>query len=173
MRILILLLLLVSSNQIFSQTVDSSQVYFLWGMDAYKQRDLPTALDNFNHALTFNDGVDLIYFRRALVYEKLNRLDDANTDYQTAISISPKAIYYNNLGINKAIVKAYNEAIEAYNSAIELDSFYAQAWLNRSVAYHYKENYAQACSDARKAKELGLEMVQTYLTDYCEDSGNQ
>jgi len=57
----------------------------------------------------------------------------------------------------------YDEAIEEYNKAIELDPNLAEAYQNRAYAYNYKGQYDLTITDCNKAIELDPNMAEAYF----------
>ena len=65
-------------------------------------------------------------------------------------------------------MKKYKEAIAAFDKAIQLDVYYAKAYLNRGISKQMIRDEDGACLDWGKAKELGIMMVKKYLANDCE-----
>ncbi len=138
------------------------------GKKYYQQRNIEKAMQKLNEAIELNAQNDQAYFWRALAKEKQNDLAGANEDYQKAIEINPRPVYYNNWGMNLAVDGFYREAIEIYDKALEQNDEYAQAILNKGVAMHYIGEWDKACELARKAHDLGLGAAGKYLVEHCK-----
>ena len=63
------------------------------------------------------------------------------------------AMHFFNLGMNSSM--AYNK-IQHFTKALELNPVYADAFSDRGVAYYYNDQFYKACSDWKRACELGL-----------------
>jgi tetratricopeptide (TPR) repeat protein len=63
---------------------------------------------------------------------------------------------YYNLGTRQARETKYAEAIENLTKAIEIDSYFSQAYYNRGLAYLHSEETEKSQADLSKAGELGL-----------------
>ena len=61
-----------------------------------------------------------------------------------------------NLGTRQARETKYAEAIENLTKAIEIDSYFSQAYYNRGLAYLHSEETEKSQADLSKAGELGL-----------------
>lgn len=151
---------LVDQDSSFKEHFDNSKSYYDQGL-------FDSAYYHINQAILINPESAEAYFRRALVQQQYDSLEQANEDYKSAISIDPKPIYYNNIGTNLSIKGAYEEAINYYNGALLLDKFYANAVFNRGIAYYYMDSLDLACIDAKEAKRLGLEMAQSFIKENC------
>lgn len=62
-----------------------------------------------------------------------------------------------------SISKRHNEAVDAYNKAIELNPEFAVAYNNRGLAYNNLGNYQRAIDDYKIAARLGYKRAQEYL----------
>ena len=67
----------------------------------------------------------------------------------------PDASFYFDLALNYERVDDYENAIQDYDGAIQLDPNFAAAYNNRSDAYYNLGKYAEA--DADKAKACSLD----------------
>ncbi len=166
------IVIFVSALLLFACTgkekTDTAQELTNKGNAFYKSRELDSALYYYNQALNTDPDYDEAYFRRALVKEKQQDIEEANQDYLAAIQINPKPIYYNNLGINYAIQEKYNDAIIEYDKALAIDSAYAQAIFNKGIAFHHLGRWNEACKYADKALEMGLKIAEQYINEHCE-----
>ena len=85
--------------------------------------------------------------------------DQAIADYTKSIEIDPKHpnihYAYNNRGLAYMHKGQDDQAIADYNFAIELNPKYAEAYLNRGLAYESIKNIRMACYDWKRACELG------------------
>src|SRR5208282_248957 len=65
-------------------------------------------------------------------------------------------------GRQAGIANRWNEAIDAFNKALELNPKYAAAYYNRGAAYYYLGSYNQAIADYNKAIELNMKDAMVY-----------
>lgn len=107
------------------------------------------------------------YFRRALIYDRTNKYDEAFADYTKAISLEPKALYYNNRAILHLMNEAYAHAVSDLDNAIKSDPDYCDAYMNRAVAKYYLGRISDACADARLAEACGNAMAVFFLEEEC------
>jgi tetratricopeptide (TPR) repeat protein len=83
-------------------------------------------------------GLELarLYSNRSLAYTKADKLDQALSDADRAIRISPDYVYaYDNRGEIKRMRRDYDGAIQDFNKAIELDPDFLAAYLDRGTAF--------------------------------------
>ena len=74
------------------------------------------------------------FYNLGLVFQSLNRLQDACAAYQRVVAIRPDfAQAYNNMGIVLQALKRDDEAVSAYERAIALDATLAEARYNMAL----------------------------------------
>ena len=86
----------------------------------------------------------------------MGRNDQATEYFEQAIRKDKKnfeAWYF--LGNCKVSSGEFEESLEGFSKAIELNPGYSPAWFNRGLAYFYLEDQDKACDDWKKAEELG------------------
>ena len=93
-----------------------------------------------------NDGQSMAsnYNNRAFMYFYIGRYSDALTDINKAIAIDPNASFYDTRGTIYRAMDDYDKAISDYSEAIRLNSNNAIFWMNRSLAYYWKNNNSAA-----------------------------
>jgi tetratricopeptide (TPR) repeat protein len=107
-------------------------------------------------------GVGLFYFNyanvyllRGFVYQKLEKPNEAISNYTKAIYLdNKKFLAYHNRGFIYHELGKYNDAIDDYSNAISLDPVNARAYRNRGIAKHEAGN-SNYFIDYEKACELG------------------
>ena len=73
----------------------------------------------------------------------------------------PDASFYFDRALNYERVDDYENAIQDYDRAIQLDPSYASAYYNRGYSYYKLGQYQPAIQDYDKAKACSLD------TQYC------
>lgn len=154
----------LSSN---AQAEDLGKLMFERADYLYKTQKFDSALVYINKALKASPNSETYLFKRALIREKVNDVKGALKDYKACIEITPKALYYNNIGVIYAIDSKYEESITWYNKAIEIEPGYAQSWVNIGVAYYYLNKFDKACESMKKASSLGLKMADSFIAANC------
>jgi len=89
-----------------------------------------------------NDGQNAAsnYNNRAFMYFYTGRYGEALADINKAISIDPDAHFYDTRGTIYRAMGNYDGAISDYSEAIRLSPGKAIFWMNRSLAYLWKNN---------------------------------
>ena len=97
-------------------------------------------------------------------------MNDLRTAQKLDASIIKKTVadtFYNiaNEYLNQ---KKYNESIEVFSDAINLNPSDAEAHYNRAIAYYYVGQTDLACEGWNKAKKLGLEFASEIIQEKCK-----
>ena len=121
------------------------------------------AMSDFDKAIEFNPNYSQAWFNRGTAYLSLD-LNKAMSDLEQAVKIDPEYLdAYNNLGSGYYKLQEYDNAISAYTEALNLKGNSGTLWLNLSVVKNSKGDYVGAYNDAIKARNLGMEVSESYL----------
>lgn len=88
-----------------------------------------------------------LYYQRGVEYDKVGLRALARFDFNQALSLKPDMVdAYNFLGIHFTQLQEFNQAYDAFDSAIELAPDHEFAFLNRGIALYYggRPNLASA-----------------------------
>jgi tetratricopeptide (TPR) repeat protein len=103
------------------------------------------------------------YNNRGIAYGNKGEYDQAISDFNKAIEISPRyADPYNNRGVSYSRKGKNDEAISDYSKAIEIDPKFVKAYHNRAWEYTLKGQYDRAISDLNKALEINPRDADTH-----------
>jgi tetratricopeptide (TPR) repeat protein len=88
--------------------------------------------------------------------------------YDRAILLNPQRVEsYSNRGIAKHCLLDYEGAMKDYSKAIELNPSFSRAYANRAAIHLVQNRLSEACSDLRKAYDLGLTGVLPTIQANC------
>ncbi|MFC1979194.1 tetratricopeptide repeat protein, partial [Chloroflexota bacterium] len=130
-----------------------------------QQGEFESAVDHLQQAITLNPTRATDYVRLGDIFLELQQYEDAGHIYDVALDlVTTNAFIYFKRGY------AYQElpepdadqAIDHYNTAIELHSDYASAYANRAWSYYTKGDLTQATSDLNKAIDLDPNLADAY-----------
>lgn len=112
-----------------------------------------SALADYDQAIALKPDYTNAIYNRALVYESLENYKQALSGYKSVISQNPsyKIDVYYKLGTVYQDMGMYNEALNAYNDAIKLDSLNVEGYLLKGDVYIEKEMYDSAIFEYNKA----------------------
>ncbi|TWX56194.1 lipoprotein NlpI [Colwellia hornerae] len=79
-----------------------------------------------------------LYYDRGVVYDSVGLRSLARLDFNRALRLKPDFVdAYNFLGIHFTQLQEFNQAYEAFDSAIDLAPDHEYAYLNRGIALYY------------------------------------
>lgn len=92
-----------------------------------------------------------MFYERGLIYDRMGLIAHSRYDLnQSIISDSSFAPAYNILGIYMLLSRSYEEAFEAFDSSVELDSQMDYSYLHRAVGLYHIQRYQLAHNDIEK-----------------------
>jgi tetratricopeptide (TPR) repeat protein len=143
----------------------SSNGYFNRGSLRAYHEDHELALNDLSTAIemdSLNSGA--LTNRALLVYDAMERYDEAIADLESALKIdsmagAPIAFGYNNLGYFYYKSGDHQKGIRSIERSLELKPFNSYAFRNLALIYTDLEEYDKACQHAERAIELGFERL--------------
>lgn len=95
-----------------------------------------------------------LFYERAVVFDKVGLRSLARLDFTRALREKPDfAEAYNFIGVYLVQQQNYDEAYEAFDSALELAPDYDYAYLNRGIALYYGNRSDLAAADIKRFYE--------------------
>ncbi len=89
-----------------------------------------------------------LYYERGVVFDRVGLRTMARIDFNRALRERPDfAEAYNFIGVYLTQQQSFDEAYDAFDSALELSSDYDYAYLNRGIALYYGHRPALAVKD--------------------------
>ena len=113
------------------------------------------ALELFDIAIRLDPTCEFAYGDKALIYDRMGRLDDSLRMNLEALKINSKnPITWHNRGLTMYQKNAFIEAIECFDKCILLKEDYSKAWYNKGRCLEMlgKTDDAQIC--LTRAKKL-------------------
>ena len=145
---------------------DDAKVHRNMGSALGAQGRYTESLESFNQAIRFNPEFAEAYEDRGSVQIFLQNYQAARQDYEAALRLMEgkrSAKTYNGLGVVCFYQNDFQQAVNYYTQALDLDPNNGQVWFNRSVSYQQLGNLRQALSDAQNARALGFPVEDNYL----------
>lgn len=145
-------------DELFEEVGNEAAEFYIWrGNARYEQKDYDNAIDDYSKAIDINKDYTLAYYNRAFAFIGNKDYDKALNDYDVVVSHNPDylANAYVIRGSVLRAMKKYDQAIEYYNKAIDIDDGYANAYFNRGIAKkEYNVDLAGSKHDFEKFIEL-------------------
>ena len=138
-----------------TENPDNALAVYYQGLIDYTERDINSAIANYDKAIKVNPNFSLAYFSRGLANYRLGNIQEALADYDKALRINPIDPWsYLNRGIVREDLDDLEGALTDYNKAIEIDPDYGKSYHNRGAIRYYQKDFKGATEDFKKASEL-------------------
>lgn len=126
------------------------------GQAAFVLSDFESAAEHFAIAHELDPSRADTLANLGVAYRRLGRIEDALACQKLSISVNPKhASAYNNLGLLlQEHLKQPDDALKAYEQAIELNPALHDAHYNRGNVFMSRKEYSSAISNFKKAIEI-------------------
>jgi len=140
---------------VLDQDPNEIQAYIGLGL-YYQQQGNPLGLTYYQNALKVDPNNKNINFNLAQFYNDLGDINRAIEQYQILLNIDPNYLKaLNNLGYIYLVKEnRFDEAIAMFTKALEVDSTFLTAVVNRAIAFEEKGEYSYARQDYRYAQHL-------------------
>jgi len=111
-----------------------------------------------------------LFYQRGVEYDKVGLRALARFDFNQAISLKPDMVdAYNFIGIHFTQLQEFNQAYDAFDSAIELAPDHEYAYLNRGIALYYGGRANLASDDFKVFRQYQQNDPYRVLWQYLAD----
>jgi tetratricopeptide (TPR) repeat protein len=145
--------------QAFKNMTEAKKAYLIY-KDTKNVKYLDTASNMSIRALysepDYSEAFKLL-FGLSRIYLKINEYEKAEQIFKNIIDVKPAESAFG-LGMVYAEQKRYNDALDKFNSCIELSPFFAEAWNGKGIAFGQQEMY----NDAIKAYDEAIRLDPKY-----------
>lgn len=125
-------------------------------------REFDGALTDFGILIDRNPNVGHYYYRRSQAYRRAGLLNEELADLKTAAALDPQRVdIFMQSGESHLILRDYEQAIDSYSRALELQPNNRRVQFRRAMAYELAGRSRQALSDYEE-----LSVVPHPLQDY-------
>ena len=116
----------------------------------------PLALEYLSTAIRIDPNNTNALYALAMYYQELNQMDKAEETYKQILDINANHAdaWHNRAYIELFTYGDYAQAIEYFTHAIQCDSTFIEAWVNRGCAYELSGDKQHALDDFHSALEL-------------------
>ena len=157
-----------------AENPNNALAVYYQGLIDYTQRDINSAIANYDQAIQINPNFALAHFSRGLANYRLGNKQAALTDYNKALQINPIDPWsYLNRGIVKEDLEDLEGALADYNKAIKIDPEYGKSYHNRGAIRYYQRDFEGAVTDFTKASELFFQQGDNESYNVANDSLNK
>jgi lipoprotein NlpI len=115
-----------------------------------------------------------LYYDRGVIYDSVGLRSLARLDFNRALRLKPDFVdAYNFLGIHYTQMQEFNQAYEAFDSALDLSPKHQYAYLNRGIALYYGGRPELSIEDFtafhQENKSDPYRILWLYLAEYEQD----
>lgn len=127
-----------------------------------------------NHAKMEKEKYAQLLYDRGVIYDSLGLRSLAQLDFRRALEFKPAhADAYNFIGIHLTLIGQFDQAFEAFDSALEINPNHSYVHLNRGIAFHYygREDMATADLETFYIKNMAdpYRAIWLYLAEVKQD----
>ena len=108
----------------------------------------------WTHVLSISDKTPLPFRNRANYRRDQGRIEEALSDYNSALTLKPDGALYNSRAKLYFNQQKYDKAMKDYNQAIALDSTKGEYFINRGAVFALSNNMQMALNDFNKGLSL-------------------
>lgn len=126
-------------------------------------KDYKGALANYGKAILLDSKNSDYYYNRGNLKRGLKDIKGAIADYNKGLAISPAPIVYNAIGVLKAQLGLYSEAIMFWNKSLKLNPNDAEVNYDIGYAYFLSRNFKAAIASFNEAIRLKPDIAVFYL----------
>jgi len=113
----------------------------------------------------------MLLYERGLIYDRMGLSAHSRYDFTQSINTDPAfSEPYNSLGVYLLLGQSYDEAFDAFDSAIELSDLIQFSYLHRAIGLYQVKRYPLASRDINKFYELDKNDPYRILWRYIIDS---
>jgi Flp pilus assembly protein TadD len=124
------------------------------GQREFKEGQGQTSLQTFSRAIEMAPHTARAWNARGFVHSQLHYPVQAIDDFKTAVSLDPKPLYLNNLGVAYLEQSKPSDSLSAFDQAVRLSPDVPLFLIHRALAYRHLDKLNEAESDLSHALEL-------------------
>ena len=133
-----------------------STLYDNRGINERRLKLYQQAIDDHTKAIALNSKNGDAYWHRGIAYNNNHQYQLAIDDYTTAMfynqeDLEDLATLYKNRAVNKRLLKQYKEAINDFNTSLQLNPKNGDIYWDRGLTYQYNSDYQLAINDFNSA----------------------
>lgn len=126
--------------------------YFNSGVDLYRQREIPKAIQAYQKVIELDPMYAEAYNNLGIIYQDIGDFDKAIEAYQKAIEVNPQYMKaYNNLGILLFLNNRYEESTQAFQKALEINPGNIESYINLGILLKKQGEFKKAIECFQKA----------------------
>jgi protein O-mannosyl-transferase len=143
--------------------------YYYRGLTYYDMESFNAALNDFSSAIKLNgSNTDALLYHSKCLFKSQN-YSSAISDLDELVKMKPDNVTYIYYRGNAKYYKGdMIGALQDFNTILYSSADFAPAYYGRALAYIASDSLESACTDLKKANELGYSVDAEMLTKYCK-----
>ena len=138
--------------------------WFESGMLEFANARYDKSIELFTRAVEWGDPSALVFVSRGAAYLKMDMLEEAEDDFNSAVAIDPQyARAYHMRGLAKEKLGDDQAALADFDTAIDLNPEYGAAYYSRATLHAKLDDTENAQSDIEMVAHLGNRNMETYM----------
>lgn len=142
---------------------DNPAAYLQMGTAYFGLKDYNNSLPAFDRAVELDPKNSVAAYLKAATLSWLNRSNESISWFSKSIELNPaNSLGYRERGRERALIlnpPQYQAGLADLDKAIKIDNGDAQSYSIRAYIKTWLDDFAGACRDIKKAKQLGLSQV--------------
>ncbi|MFQ5412651.1 MAG: tetratricopeptide repeat protein [Phycisphaerae bacterium] len=144
----------------------SPMTYFAAGQVLEHQKDLMGAIHQYSKAIEAEPRLTRAYNRLGLIFQRMNRIEDAQLILMQGIEENPKcAILRNNFGFCSLQKNNYTGAEQQFRKALEISPKFSQAWMNLGISLARQARFGESVASFQQV--VPVEVAYTNVASIC------
>jgi tetratricopeptide (TPR) repeat protein len=149
----------------FAPKTLEAKILYSRAMKYYEKGDMEEAEKKLIQVTALDENYNDAFHKLGLIYLKQNQFGRAEAVFkQLVYNVENDPVYYSNLGRALYEQKKYDEALEAYLKALELDSTRPGRFISTAEVYRQLNNKEKAFEMYKKAIEMDAGNIDYLLT---------
>lgn len=150
----------------------SAATHLASGKMLERQNDLFRAIDQYKKAIVADPRATQAYNRLGMVYQRLQRHEDAERIFQQGLRASPKsAVLHNNLGFCFLRRERFAKAEASFRSALDISPTFARARMNLAITLARSDQTEESAAQFAKVvtspiAHFNVAVVRAEMQDY-------
>ncbi len=146
----------------------SPATYYAAGQVLEHQNDLMGAIHQYSQAIEADPRLTKAYNRLGLIFQKMNRIEDAQLILMQGIEENPDcAILRNNFGFCSLQRNNYSGAEQQFRKSLEIAPKFSQAWMNLGIALSRQGRFGESVASFQQV--VPVEVAYTNVASVCID----
>eukprot|EP00003_Mantamonas_plastica_P026648 TRINITY_DN5522_c0_g1_i1.p2 TRINITY_DN5522_c0_g1~~TRINITY_DN5522_c0_g1_i1.p2 ORF type:complete len:160 (+),score=52.06 TRINITY_DN5522_c0_g1_i1:314-793(+) len=107
--------------------------FYAMGLAANGMAEFEQGIEWFDRSLELDDGNWSTWENKAFAQTSLGLFEDAIVSFDRCLALEQSKVSWNNMGYCLKCLKRFDEALECFGKAIEIDEMYENPWKHKAL----------------------------------------